>query len=139
MPNVFHLPGPPWFSLQTTFKQCTINDIETKAETFRYRSLLLEQNQNVLIWSAYYWNKIGTFQSVPKLFKIKMERLGDFLKFKSKPEQNLVNLLSDRNISIHLGFRANKLLQTISKFFYQFGTFFFAPSCSGIKTERFYF
>jgi hypothetical protein len=30
---------------------------ETKAQTFRYRSLLSEQNQNVLIWSAYYWNK----------------------------------------------------------------------------------
>jgi hypothetical protein len=46
--------------------------------------ILLEQNQNVLIWSAYYRNKIGTFQSVPKLFYIEMERLGDFLMFKIK-------------------------------------------------------
>jgi hypothetical protein len=38
-----------------------ISTIETKAQTFRYRSLLLEQNENVLIWSAYDWNKIGTF------------------------------------------------------------------------------
>jgi hypothetical protein len=34
----------------------------------------LEQNQNVLIWSAYCRNKIGTFQSVPKLFKTESER-----------------------------------------------------------------
>ncbi len=38
-----------------------VNDIETKAKTFRYRSFLSEQNQNVLIWSAYSRNKIGTF------------------------------------------------------------------------------
>ncbi len=53
-------------------------EIETKAETFRYRSLLSEQNQNLLIWSAYYRNKSRTFQSVPKLFKIKLERFGVF-------------------------------------------------------------
>jgi hypothetical protein len=35
----------------------------------------LEQNQNVLIWSANYRNKTGTFQSVPKNFKIESERL----------------------------------------------------------------
>jgi hypothetical protein len=53
-------------------------EIETKAQTFQYRSLLSEQNQNVLIWSAYYWNKSRTFQSVPKLFKIELERFGVF-------------------------------------------------------------
>jgi hypothetical protein len=59
-------------------------EIKTKAQTFRYRSLLSEQNQNVLIWSPYYWNKNRTFQSVPKLFKIKSERFGVFFKFKNK-------------------------------------------------------
>ena len=58
--------------------------METKAKTFRYWSLLLEQNQNVLIWSAYYRNKSRTFQSVPKLFKIESERFGVFLKFKNE-------------------------------------------------------
>ncbi len=53
-------------------------EIETKAQTFRYRSLLSEKYQNVLIWSAYYRNKSRTFQSVPKLFKIESERFGVF-------------------------------------------------------------
>ncbi len=82
--------------------------IETKAQMFRYRSLLLQQNENVLISSAYYRNKNRTFQSVPKLFKIDLERFGDFFKFKTKTEWNRVNLLSDQNVSIHLGFRENK-------------------------------
>jgi hypothetical protein len=47
-------PGPINNVISTTY-------IETKAQTFRYRSLLSEQNQNVLIWSAYYRNKIRTF------------------------------------------------------------------------------
>ena len=59
-------------------------EIETKAQTFRYRSLLSEQDQNLLIWSAYYRNKSRTFQSVPKLFKIESERFGVFLKLKNK-------------------------------------------------------
>ncbi len=29
-----------------------VNDIETKAKTLRYRSILSERKQNVLIWSA---------------------------------------------------------------------------------------
>jgi hypothetical protein len=57
---------------------CIFWEIETKAQTFRYRSLLPEQNQNVLIWSAYYRNKSRTFQSVPKLFKIELERFSVF-------------------------------------------------------------
>jgi hypothetical protein len=60
-----------------------INDIETKAQSFRYRSLLSEQNQNILIWSASFWNESRTLQSVPKLFKIEWEGFGDFLKFKN--------------------------------------------------------
>jgi hypothetical protein len=59
-------------------------DIETKAQTFRYRSLLSEIKQNILISSAYYRNESRTFQSVPKLFKIESERFGDFLKFKNE-------------------------------------------------------
>jgi hypothetical protein len=83
-------------------------EIETKAQTFRYRSLLADQNQNVLIWSAYYRNKSRTFQSVPKLFKIELERFGVFLSSKTKPERNRANFLSDRNISIYLCFKGNK-------------------------------
>jgi hypothetical protein len=63
-------------------KQChcwlsisNVNDIETKAKMFRYRSLLSEQNQNVLIWSAYNRNKIGTFLFTPNCKGIKTERL----------------------------------------------------------------
>jgi hypothetical protein len=79
--------------------------IKTKAQTFRYQSLLLEQNQNVLIWSAYYRNKSRTFQFVPKSFKIEWEHFGVFLNLKTKPERNRVYFLSDRNVSIHLCFR----------------------------------
>jgi hypothetical protein len=38
-----------------------VNDIETKGQTFRYRSLLSEQKQNVLFWSPYYRNESKTF------------------------------------------------------------------------------
>jgi hypothetical protein len=38
-----------------------VNDIETKGQTFRYRSLLSERKQNVLIWSAHYRNESKTF------------------------------------------------------------------------------
>jgi hypothetical protein len=48
----------------------------------------LEQNQNVLIWSAYYWNKIGTFQSVPKLLKIKLVRFS-LLQAAQESKQNV--------------------------------------------------
>ncbi len=43
--------------------QCisNVNDIETKGQTFRYRSLLSEQKQNVLIWFAYYRNESKKF------------------------------------------------------------------------------
>ncbi len=40
---------------------------ETKAQTFRYQSLLSEQNQNVLIWSAYYRNKSRRFLICSKI------------------------------------------------------------------------
>ncbi len=67
-------------------------EIETKGQTFRYRSLLSEQNQNILIWSAYYRNKSRTFQSVPKLFKIELERFGVFKV--QKQNQNETKLIS---------------------------------------------
>ncbi len=38
-----------------------VNDIETKEQTFRYRSLLSERKQNVLFWSPYYRNESKTF------------------------------------------------------------------------------
>ena len=57
---------------------------ESRAQTFRYRRLLSKQNQNILNWSAYYWNKSRTFQSVPKLFKIESEHFGVFIKFKNE-------------------------------------------------------
>ncbi len=38
-----------------------VNDIETKGQTFRYRSLLSEWKQNVLFWSPYYRNESKTF------------------------------------------------------------------------------
>ena len=67
---------------------------ESRAQTFRYRSLLSKQNQNIQNWSAYYRNKSRTFQSVQKLFKIEAERFGVFLKFKNKtrtkPSQFLI-------------------------------------------------
>ncbi len=62
--------------------------IGTKPKRFDLVRLLLEQNQNVLIWSAYYWNKIGTFQSVPKLFKIESERFS-LLQAAQESKQNV--------------------------------------------------
>jgi hypothetical protein len=38
-----------------------VNDIETKGQTFRYRSLLSERKQNILVWSAYYRNESKTY------------------------------------------------------------------------------
>ncbi len=145
-------PSPPWSSRSGPWFSCKAvlcplfrkaprkivhrasgrsNGIETKTQTFRYRSLLSEQNQNVLIWSAFYRIKSRTFYSVPKWFRIESGRFGDFLSLKTKPERNRINLLSNRKVSIYLGFRGNKteLLGTISYFFfYQFGTFLFVPS-----------
>jgi hypothetical protein len=63
---------------ESTARESTAREIETKAQMYRSRSLLSEQNQNILIWSAYYQNKSRTFQSVPKLFKIELERLAFF-------------------------------------------------------------
>jgi hypothetical protein len=70
-----------------------------------------------MIWSPCYGNESRTFQSVPKLFKIKTKHFGDFLKFKNETRTKRVILLPDRNVSIHPGFKANnrELLGTISK------------------------
>jgi hypothetical protein len=47
---------------------CTsnVNDIKTKAQTFRYQRLLSERKQYIFIWSAYYWNKSKKFWFGPK-------------------------------------------------------------------------
>ncbi len=46
----------------TQYEQISnVNDTETKAQTFRYRSLLSERKRNILIWSAYYRNESKTF------------------------------------------------------------------------------
>jgi hypothetical protein len=55
--------------------------IGTKAERFNLFQNCLKSNRNVL---------------------------ATFLSLKTKSERNRVNLLSDRNVSIHLGFRGNK-------------------------------
>ena len=49
-------------------KTSNVNDIETTGQTFRYRSLLSEWKQNVLVWSAYYRNESKTYWFVPKNF-----------------------------------------------------------------------
>jgi hypothetical protein len=114
--------------------------------------LLLRKHKHFDI-EAYYRNKTKTFWFGPlfigtkaerfnlfqKIFEIESERFGDFLSLKTKPELNRINLLSHRNVSIYLGFRGNQpeLLRTISNFFYQFGTFLFAPSYSGTKQNFF--
>ncbi len=51
-----------------------VNDIETKGQTFRYRSLLSERKQNVLVWSAYYRNKSKTYWFSPKIFLLWADR-----------------------------------------------------------------
>ncbi len=55
-----------WFNVTPPSITSNVNDIETKAQTFRYRSLLSERKQNVLIWSAYYQNESKTFWFGPK-------------------------------------------------------------------------
>ncbi len=51
-----------------------VNDIETKGQTFRYRSLLSERKQNVMVWSANYWNESRTYWFGLKIVLGKVER-----------------------------------------------------------------
>ncbi len=111
---------------------------ETNARTFRYRSLLSEQNQNVLIWSAYYRNKNRTFQSVPKLFKIKSERFGVFQNSKTKPERNRANFLKRFHTPMLLS-KQNGTFATYLQIVLLVRNVFFASSCSEIKTEILFF
>jgi hypothetical protein len=46
--------------------------------------LIIGTKPKHLIWSTYSPNESITFKSVPKLFKIKSKRFGDFLKFKNE-------------------------------------------------------
>ncbi len=79
--------NPYWIWIQIGIQSKMPDPDEVNADPqpwFRYRSLLSEQNQNVLISSGYYRNESRTLQCVPKLFKIESERFGDFLKFKNE-------------------------------------------------------
>ncbi len=58
--------GFSWPKFLLNIMSSNVNDIETKAQTFRYRNLLSERKQNVLIWSTYYWNESKTFRFGPK-------------------------------------------------------------------------
>ena len=60
--------------------------------TLLYNPQTYRSKQNVLIWSTYYRNESKTFQSVPKLFKIELERFGVFSS-KMKQERNRANFL----------------------------------------------
>ena len=95
-------------------------EIETKAQTFRYRVLLSEQNQNVLIWSAYYRNKSRTFQSVPKLFKIELERLA-FFKVQ-KRNQNETELISYRIETFPYNYASKETKRNFCELFPNFST-----------------
>jgi hypothetical protein len=45
-----------------------VNDIETKGQTFRYRSLLSERKQNILVWSATIGTKAKHIDLVQRIF-----------------------------------------------------------------------
>jgi hypothetical protein len=77
-----------WVSIDRPLNTLHVCRFETKAQTFRYGSLLSEQNENVLIWSAYNRNKIGTFLFAPNCSGIKTERLY-FKKIIAKRNQNV--------------------------------------------------
>ncbi len=96
-------------------------------------SLPIETKHRRFDIEAYYRNKTKTFWFGPLIIGTKAERfslfqnclksnrnvLAIFLSFKTKPEWNRVNLVSDRNVSIHLGF-----IQTKGNFCEQFPNFF---------------
>ncbi len=69
------------------------------------RSLLTEQNQNVLIWSAYYRKKTERFNLFQNYLKSNRNVLASS---ETKPERNQANFLSDRKFSINLCFKGNK-------------------------------
>ena len=77
-----------------------VNDIETKAETFRYRSLLSERKQNVLIWSAFDRNERGTFWSGPKFFYFGSR---SFRFWSENSGTNQSNLIRSRNCPRQIG------------------------------------
>ncbi len=112
---------------------------KTKAQTFRYRSLLSEQNQNVLIWSAYYRNKSRTFLICSKIIENRIEMFWRFLKFKNeartKPSSFLIG--SKR---FHTPMLQTKQNGTFVNYFWIFllvRNVLFALSCLGIKTKRY--
>ncbi len=64
------VPASSFHSLRTS----NVNDIESKGQTFQYRSLLSERKKNVLVWSAYYRNESKTYWFGPKSFLLRADR-----------------------------------------------------------------
>jgi hypothetical protein len=65
-----------------------MSTIRNQSTNVSILKLLSEQNQNVLIWSAYERNKIGTFLFAPNCPGIKTER---FFLMIAKQNQNVSN------------------------------------------------
>ncbi len=65
---------PRWPKYWSWVRISDVNDIETKAQTFRYRSLLPERKQKVLIWSAKYRNESKTLWFGTKEIFLQAER-----------------------------------------------------------------
>ncbi len=55
-------------------RSSNVNDIEMKGQTFRYRSLLSEREQNVLVWFVNYRNERKTYWFGLKIVLGKVER-----------------------------------------------------------------
>ncbi len=70
--------APPLFPLLASSK---VNDIETKAQTFRYQILLSEQEQNVLIWNAYYRTESKKILFGPKIIQGGSDKSGILILF----------------------------------------------------------
>ncbi len=75
VPPAYYLTHFPyrWFLIYSV-RSSNVNDIEAKVQTFRYRSLLSERKQNILIWSAHYRNESKTFWFGPKKFLLQADR-----------------------------------------------------------------
>jgi hypothetical protein len=106
--------------LTAVFLLAVERETETKAQTFRYRSLLSEQNQNVLIWSAYYLSKSRTFQSVPKCLKSNRNVLA-FFKVQ-KRNQNETELISYQIETFPYTYASEETKRNFCELFLNFST-----------------
>ncbi len=90
-----HLFVAPWIMCtKETRSICShitsnVNDIETKTKTLRYRILLSERKQNVLIWSASDRNGGRTFWFGPLKIGMEAERF-DLVRLRSEWRQNVL-------------------------------------------------